>query len=61
MKPDISVIVPMYKVEKYVTNCLSKLQKQTFKNFEVLAINDGSPDNSVEIAKEFEKKIKELE
>lgn len=60
MKPDISVIVPMYKVEKYVTNCLSKLQKQTFKNFEVLAINDGSPDNSVEIAKEFEKKDKRI-
>lgn len=53
MKTDITVIVPMYNVEKYVSKCLKSLLNQTYKNFEVWAVDDGSPDNSKEIVKEF--------
>lgn len=56
MSTKISVIVPIYNVEKYIKKCLENLQKQTFKDFEVLAICDGSPDNSDLIVKDFEKK-----
>ena len=52
MKSDITVIVPMYNVEKYVKKCFESLENQTYSNFEVLAINDGSPDNSSKYAKE---------
>ncbi len=51
--PKISVIVPIYNVEKYLDACLSSIQKQTFKDFEVLLINDGTPDNSMEIAQKY--------
>ncbi|MCT7831245.1 MAG: glycosyltransferase family 2 protein, partial [Lactobacillus iners] len=50
MKSDITVIVPMYNVEKYVKKCFESLENQTYSNFEVLAINDGSPDNSSKYA-----------
>ena len=51
--PKISVIVPIYKVEKFLKRCLRSIQEQTFTDFEVLIINDGSPDRSPEIAEEF--------
>ncbi len=54
--PVISVVVPMYKVEKYVPRCLDSIMEQTFKDFEVLMIDDGSPDRCAEIAREYEKK-----
>lgn len=57
-KPKISIIVPMYKVEDYVGKCLKSLLYQEFKDFEVLMINDGSPDKSVDIAREFARKDK---
>jgi glycosyltransferase involved in cell wall biosynthesis len=53
MQPLISIIVPMYNVEKYLKDCLDSLAKQTYKNIEVLLINDGSPDSSLEIAKDY--------
>ncbi len=56
--PIISVIVPMYNVENYIRKCLKSLQNQKFKDFEVLMINDGSPDKTVDIAREFAKKDK---
>ncbi len=49
----ISIIVPMYKVEKYITNCLKSIQCQTFTDFECLCIDDGSPDNSGALAEAF--------
>lgn len=52
-KVEISVIVPIYNVEKYLKNCLVSLENQTFKNFEVILVNDGSRDNSQRIAEEF--------
>lgn len=55
MKPKISVIVPVYNVEKYVEKCLDSLFNQTYKNLEIVIVNDCSTDNSKEI---IEKKIK---
>ena len=49
----ISIIVPIYNVEKYLLECLRSLANQSFSNFEVLLIDDGSTDNSGFIAKEF--------
>ena len=54
--PEISVVVPVYNVEKYIGRCLSSLVGQTFQNFEVIAVNDGSPDNSPEILHHFAEK-----
>ncbi len=49
----ISIIVPIYNVENYLRMCLDSIQKQTYTNFECLLINDGSPDNSAEICREY--------
>ena len=46
VNPKISVIVPVYKAEKYLTKCVDSLLSQTFTDFEVLLIDDGSPDDS---------------
>lgn len=55
-KSKITVIVPIYNVEKYVGKCLQSLIDQTFSEFVVFAVNDGSPDNSCEVVKTFCKK-----
>lgn len=60
MKINISVIVPIYNVEKYIEKCLKKLEEQTFETFEILAISDGSPDNSAKIVKEYQKKYSNI-
>ena len=52
----ISVIVPVYNVEKYLKKCLSSIMKQTYKDFELIIVNDGSPDNSEAIIDDFKKK-----
>lgn len=52
--PKISVIVPVYNVASYVGECLSSLVHQTFRDFEVIAVNDGSTDGSLAILKDFE-------
>ena len=49
----ISVIVPIYNVEDYIRQCFDSLLNQTYQNFEVLMINDGSPDNSGSICQEY--------
>ena len=49
----VSIIVPIYNVEKYLPKCLDSLINQTFKDIEIWAISDGSPDNSVSIIKEY--------
>ncbi len=52
-KPAISIIVPVYNVEKYLRQCLDSLAAQTFKDIEVLLINNASPDNSAVIIEEY--------
>lgn len=53
MKDLISVIVPVYNVEPFISSCLDSLSKQIYQNFEVLMINDGSTDNSGVICQEY--------
>lgn len=54
----ISIVVPVYNVEDYLQQCLDSLENQTFKDFEVITINDGSKDNSLEILKINKNKFK---
>lgn len=56
MNPQISIIVPVYKAEAYIHRCIDSLLAQTFHDFEVLLIDDGSPDMSGEICDEYAKK-----
>lgn len=51
--PEISIIVPVYKVEKYLRRCVDSILAQTFTDFELLLIDDGSPDNSGKICDEY--------
>lgn len=54
--PEISVIVPVYKVEKYLQQCIDSILVQTFTDFELLLIDDGSPDRCGEICEEYAQK-----
>lgn len=49
----VSIIVPVYNVEKYLRNCVESILQQTFENFELLLIDDGSPDKCGKICDEF--------
>lgn len=53
MKPDISIIVPIYNVESYLEKCLFSLINQSHKNIEIICINDGSTDKSEEIIEKY--------
>lgn len=53
---EISIIVPVYNVEKYLDRCIKSILGQTFKDFEVILINDGSIDNSANICDRYSKK-----
>lgn len=55
-KPLISVIIPIYNVDTYLKRCLQSIAEQSFKNFEVLMIDDGSPDTSGSICVDYQKK-----
>lgn len=54
--PKISVIVPVYNVQKYLSRCIDSILSQTFTDFELLLIDDGSKDNSGKICDEYAKK-----
>ena len=54
--PKISVIVPVYNVEKYLSECLDSIINQTLKDIEIICVNDGSTDNSLTILKEYASK-----
>lgn len=54
--PKISVIIPVYNVEKYLPECLDSVVNQTLKEIEILCINDGSTDGSAEILEQYAKK-----
>lgn len=56
----ISIIVPIYNTEKYLVRCLDSLINQTYKNIEILCINDGSTDNSLNILNEYATKDKRI-
>lgn len=56
MEPLISVIVPIYKVERYLKKCIDSIINQTYKNLEIILVDDGSPDSCPKICDEYEKK-----
>lgn len=55
--PKFSIIIPVYNVEPYIKKCLDSVTRQTYKDYEVIIINDGSTDKSMEIAKKYDFKI----
>lgn len=55
-QPLISVIVPVYNVEKYISRCLHSIYEQTYKNLEIILIDDGSTDSSLSILDKYAKK-----
>ena len=54
--PKISIIIPVYNVEKYLRQCMDSIISQTFKDFECICVNDGSTDGSLDILQEYAKK-----
>ena len=54
--PEISVVIPVYNAQKTLEKCLDSIFNQTFKNFEVIAVNDGSTDDSQTILKKYQDK-----
>lgn len=51
----VSIIVPVYNVEKYIDRCLKTLVRQTLKEIEIIVVNDNTPDNSIEICNKYAK------
>ena len=56
MQPLISIIVPCYKVEKYLPKCIDSIIKQTYTNLEIFLVDDGSPDKCGKICDEYAQK-----
>ena len=55
MNKKISVIVPIYNVEKYLEKCIESIINQTYKNLEIILVNDGSTDNCGDICDKYSK------
>ena len=56
LMPKVSVLVPIYNVSKYLEECLDSIVGQTLTDIEIICINDGSTDNSLEIIEKYAKK-----
>ena len=56
----ISIVIPVYNVEKYLKKCLDSIINQTYKNLEIILVNDGSTDKSADICKEYAKNDKRI-
>lgn len=54
--PRFSIIVPVYNVEKYLAECVSSVLNQTYKDYEIILVNDGSTDSSAQICNEYSEK-----
>ncbi len=60
MRPKVSVIVPIYNVEGYLSRCIESIINQTLSDIEIILVNDGSTDNSEKIIKKYAKKDKRI-
>ena len=60
MNPEISIIVPVYNTENYLRRCIDSILDQSFENFELILVNDGSTDNSGKIIDEYKSKDKRI-
>ena len=58
--PKISIIVPVYKVEKYLSRCIKSILRQTFTDFELILVDDGSPDKCPQMCDDWGKKDKRI-
>ena len=56
MYPLISVIIPIFKVEEYICECVESIINQTYKNLEIILVDDGSPDNCGRICDDYAEK-----
>ena len=56
----VSVIIPAYNIEKYIARCLTSLTKQTLKDIEIIVVNDGSTDNTLNVIREISSKDKRI-
>lgn len=56
----VSIVVPIYNVEEYLEKCLDSLVEQTYKNIELILVNDGSTDRSLEIAERYAEKYQQI-
>lgn len=52
-RPKVSIIIPIYNVEDYLSRCLESVMNQTLSDIEIIGVNDGTKDNSVEIMREY--------
>ena len=55
MKDLITIVVPVYKVEQYLDKCVNSIINQTYKNLEIILVDDGSPDNCGKMCDEYAK------
>src|SRR5690625_1641691 len=60
MQPKVSIIIPIYNVENYLEKCLNSVINQTLNEIEIILINDGSPDESLNICKIYQNKDKRI-
>ncbi|MBQ3035419.1 MAG: glycosyltransferase, partial [Lachnospiraceae bacterium] len=56
----ITIIVPVYNGEKYIQKCLDSILQQTYDNYEILIVNDGSTDETLKIATQYEQKYENI-
>src|SRR3989344_1390069 len=60
IKPIVSIVLPVHNSERFLSDCIKSLKRQTYRKIEIIAIDDMSSDNSFKILKEFAKKDKRI-
>ena len=58
--PNISIIIPVYNSEKYISKCLDSILNQSYKDYEIILMDDGSKDSSLKIIKDYDKKYENI-